>query len=153
MSPLVKRLAAWSGLMFLTGTLACAQGAPADPLTKIEIPTAPPEILCGNGKMDPGEQCDCTNMSASGQCKVDGVTCAMFKGPMSTGTVLCNAKPLCTLNLDMCSGGPTGAMGGTGAMMITTPGAGGAGATTGAAATGSGSMTSGVTGTGGTGRR
>lgn len=103
------------------------------------------EVLCGNGKLDQGEQCDCTSTSASGQCKVDGATCAMFKGPMSTGTVLCNAKPLCTLNLDMCSGGPVGATGGTGAM-ITTPG-------TGTGTAGTGAMTSGVTGTGGTGRR
>jgi hypothetical protein len=63
--------------------------------------------------------------------------CSMFKGPTSVGTVLCNAKPLCTLNLDSCSGGPAGAMGGTGST----------------ATAGTGAMTSGVTGTGGTGRR
>lgn len=137
MKPIAKRLAAWSGLIFLTGTLACAQGSPAEPPTKIEVPPPPVEVLCGNGKLDPGEQCDCANPMASGQCKVDGAMCSTFKGPMSTGTVLCNAKPLCTLNLDSCSGGPVGAMGGTGATVTG----------------GTGAMTSGVTGTGGTGRR
>ena len=143
MKPIAKRLAAWSGLIFLTGTLACAQGSPADPPTKIDVPPPPMEVLCGNGKLDQGEQCDCASSTATGQCKVDGATCAMFRGPMSMGTVLCNAKPLCTLNLDMCSGPPVTGMGGTGAM-ITAPGAGTAG---------TGAMTSGVTGTGGTGRR
>jgi hypothetical protein len=137
MKPMTKRLAAWCGLMFLTGTMACAQGVPADPPTQIDVPPPVVEPLCGNGKLDQGEQCDCANPMATGQCKVDGAMCSMYKGPTSVGTVLCNAKPLCTLNLDSCSGGPAGAMGGTGST----------------ATAGTGAMTSGVTGTGGTGRR
>ena len=96
------------------GLMACAQGSPADPPTHIDPPVPMMAPLCGNGKIDPMEQCECPNKATTGQCPVDGMDCASLK--MGTGTLLCNAAPLCTFNFTMCSikGSGGSGSGGTG---------------------------------------
>jgi hypothetical protein len=106
------QLLAVLGFAVMSATLGCAEGSPADPVTKIDPPPPPVVVLCGNGKLDASEECDCPNVMTKGQCKVDNMSCAMLR-PGSTGTLLCNAAPMCTFNLTMCSGGAPGT-GGTG---------------------------------------
>ena len=87
---------------------ACAQGAPAEPVDKIDAPLPVMEPLCGNGKMDPGEMCECPK-TAQGICTLPGMTCDLLMNG-TTGLLLCDAKT-CLLNTDMCkgpNGGPAG---------------------------------------------
>jgi hypothetical protein len=105
-----KQLIAAFGLTLLSTVLSCAQGSPADPVTKIDAPVIVEPPLCGNTKLDPGEECECPNKETKGQCKVDNMTCAMLR-PGSLGTLLCNAAPMCTFNFSLCTGGAPGATG------------------------------------------
>ena len=107
------RLAVWVwAALGAVGLIGCAEGSPAEPVNRIEPPPPVMEPTCGNGKLDPpAEQCECPNKMTTGQCKVDGMTCADVG--MGTGTLLCNAAPMCTFNFTMCTGGKS--TGGTGA--------------------------------------
>jgi hypothetical protein len=113
-----------SGSLFfsiLVLVAACAEGAPAAPVDSIEAPLPMMEATCGNGKMDPGEMCECPK-TASTTCALQGMTCdIMMNG--TTGLLLCDAKT-CLFNTDMCKGPNGGPAGGAGAQRPPT-GAGG----------------------------
>mgnify|MGYP003407443669 FL=1 len=103
-----RRWAVWTwavcglvGLMGPMGLQACAEGSPSAPVQHIDPPAPKMEPLCGNGRVDPMEQCECPNKMTTGACPVDGMTCKDVG--MGTGALLCNAAPLCTFNFSMCS--------------------------------------------------
>jgi hypothetical protein len=80
---------------------------------------------CGNGRLDPGEMCDGSNLS--------GETCASLFGQSSTGTLRCSAS--CAFATSECTG--VGGAGGTaGAGGAGDGGIGGAGGQAGTSATG-----------------
>jgi hypothetical protein len=134
MSAMLKQLGLSFGLLCLLTAGGCAKGVPAAPDMDIEPYVPPPPVLCGNMKLDMGEQCDCPNALASTQCllpemsPLTALTCGMVK-PGSTGMLLCNAK-LCTIDMSMC-------VGGVGAAGIGASGRGAAGAAGGTGGTGS----------------
>lgn len=108
-----RRWAAWVWAMCGAASLfACAEGSPSQPAEYIPPPAPMVEPLCGNGKVDPMEQCECPNKMTTGACPVDGTTCKDL-GMGTGGTLLCNAAPMCTFNFTMCTG-PKSAGSGTG---------------------------------------
>jgi hypothetical protein len=111
-----RRWAIWMWAVCGAVTLAaCAEGSPSAPVQHIDPPPPMVAPLCGNGRVDPPmEQCECPNKMTTTQCPIDGMSCKDVG--MGTGTLLCNAAPLCTFNFTMCTGkaaGGTGS-GGTG---------------------------------------
>lgn len=73
------------------GTLGCSASCSYD----ISACTTPPS--CGNGAIDPGEDCDGTNLQ--------GQTCVGLLGAGSTGTLTCS--PGCLYNATGCTPPPT----------------------------------------------
>jgi hypothetical protein len=114
MSALLKPLGLWIAVVSLLGVTGCAKGLPAvPPGMDIEPPTPPPVVLCGNMKLDLGEQCDCPNHNTTGNCAIPGMTCDMIM-PGMMGPVLCQATT-CLFSTALCTGGPGGTgAGGTG---------------------------------------
>jgi len=101
----------------IVGGLACAEGVRSEPETVIEPPPPVVEPPCGNGKPDPGEECECPNKMTTGSCALTNtnVTCASIGMGFTGGTLLCNAAPRCTFNTMLCTGGPpSGGTGGSG---------------------------------------
>jgi hypothetical protein len=92
---------------------ACAEGAPAEPETIIEPPTAPMEAPCGNGRPDPGEMCECPK-SATATCLLQGMTCDRVM-PGATGMLACDSRT-CLLSLELCKNAMGQPLGGNGAV-------------------------------------
>jgi hypothetical protein len=116
-----------SGSLFLSSIFmlvaACAEGAPAEPVESIDAPLPMVEPTCGNGKMDPGELCECPK-TATQSCALQGMTCDLMMNG-TTGLLLCDAKS-CLFNTSMCKGPDGQPIGGAGAARPPT-GAGGQG--------------------------
>lgn len=101
------------GLVALCGSalLACAEGSPSAPAMQFAPPAAEVVATCGNGLMDPGEQCECERIANNilpDTCPIANanVTCAsMMRG---TGTILCNR---CAFDTSMCTSGTPGISG------------------------------------------
>lgn len=123
MKPMKNRWVSCVGWLGLAALSACAQGSPSKPPGANDFDSQPTvqAPVCGNGKFDANlEQCDCQSKTATTQCVALELTCPMVI-PGSTGMLLCNAQPLCTLDTKGCVGGTAPPRSGAG------PGTGGGG--------------------------
>jgi hypothetical protein len=112
----------WTTLACL-GVLGCAEGSPSKPVMDIEPQMEAPPPTCGNGVVDPGEDCDC-GKDVSTVCQIPNMMeCSLVN--RGAGALLCKAQPSCKWDFSMCANSTPAPMGGTGAM----PGAGGTGGT------------------------
>ena len=74
-----------------TGSVTCT------PSCALNIAGCNPPMLCGNGTINSGEQCD--------GAMLGGATCTSIPGGYSGGTLACHTN--CTYNTAGCTGGPT----------------------------------------------
>jgi hypothetical protein len=94
------RLSICFGFLCVVALSSCAKGSPAAPPQVIEAPAPIVEPKCGNGVLDQGEMCDCTQKGAT-KCPLPGMTCDMLMNGF-TGMLLCDVTKNCTFNMDLC---------------------------------------------------
>jgi hypothetical protein len=110
MKSVIGQLVFLGAMVSLSAALtSCAQGSPAAPVNEITAPQAAAVPTCPNGKIDPGEMCECPAMATTQCALATPMTCDVLMSG-TKGNVLCDAKT-CTFSLVECMGTATGTAG------------------------------------------